>query len=97
MADAGLLEVVEAIDALDFEPLCQPSTATCDQPARWLGFNSCCEHVELYCDAHKRGLERLFEVFEPRTIQHVRCHRKGGTVRWEPLRGPDFSSGGGHA
>lgn len=92
-ADAGLLEVVELDELLDFEPCCQGfnhhiadvrvMSEGCERPAKWVGTAVCCGLVRLYCEEHRTVRERLAA-----TCRHAPCGARPAPVAWAPLGRP---------
>lgn len=87
MADAGLLEVVETLEALEFEPSCEwGEPRLCERPARWVVRTDCCRLSQvLMCDEHlqvaRDSLARLG------VQRHLPCGGLTFTLRWEPIGG----------
>ncbi|WP_144061088.1 hypothetical protein [Agrococcus pavilionensis] len=88
MADAGLLEVVDVLELLDFEQVCE-SRDGCERAAVWAFVYLCCGGVQLFCDEHRVSFVEWLEEQERdrQVIQHRRCGAKGFAYRWERLRG----------
>lgn len=88
MTDAGVLEVVELDELLDFDPTCE-SRHGCDRTATWAFVYLCCERAEFFCDEHRAAFVRWLDEQERtrQVIRHRPCGTKGFGFRWKPLRG----------
>lgn len=87
MTGAGVLEVVETIEHLDFDAPCGWKPG-CEHAATWVAIMSCCAHPTLLCDDHRRN--RIDWLDQQRSrgaiLVCARCRTPFATVRWEPLR-----------
>lgn len=97
MTDAGVLEAVETITHLDFDPeqICEFNGAEtkgrvlespgCDQPAEWSRLATCCGAIELFCDRHRALVASL--DCRPGFWRHRLGMHVGKAVIWTRLGG----------
>lgn len=89
---AGIAEVVELDEALDFDPPCdEAKSRRCNRTAEWIGRLSCCGFVVLACGGHRERNDRLVAAMgAPRhNLGPLQCGGLVRSVSWEPYRKGD--------
>lgn len=92
--DAGVVEVVEVLERLDFDPPC--GVRECEKVAAWAGRLSCCGYLILVCAPHRDAQDRymahyLGTIFEAMMLVHNApeaepCGKVTRSIAWTPLR-----------
>lgn len=80
--------VAAVLGPLEFEVPCgwdpPPGSPPCPLEAEWKGRWSCCDDVQLFCNAHRSSMR---EWLADASAKHLTCGRpaRAGLIVWAPL------------